>query len=454
MKTKKKVIIGITVLVLGILVGLSISYFINNKKEDTKEIPIVDIKKESKVVIGYIDSIDDKTIILHDESNIKYTIKVDSNIIMNAKVINPKDYVKVFYKEELNSNKDPIAYRIDLLHTAVTLDRATEILNTMSLEEKVGQMFFVRTPEFNASQDALNYNLGGYILFGRDVINESKDSLKSTISSYQNNSKIKMIIAVDEEGGTVNRLSNYKAFRGQPFLSPQELYNQGGIELILSDSKEKAELLLSLGINVNLAPVADISTNSNDFIYQRSLGKNTKETSNYITQLVKEMDKNHLGSVLKHFPGYGNNIDTHTGIATDKRTYQNFLDNDFKPFESGIDVGAKAILVSHNIVTSMDDKMPASLSSKVHKILRKDLHFHGVIMTDDLDMGAINQFTDHKKSAVLAIQAGNDFIMCGNYKEQIPAVLQAIKDNTIKEQTINESVHRILSWKLNLKVIE
>jgi beta-N-acetylhexosaminidase len=332
-------------------------------------------------------------------------------------------------------------------------DKAQNILNNMSLKEKVGQLFFVRCRKDQAVADINKYYLGGYILFGTDFENQSKSSMKKIIKSYQTASEIPLLIGVDEEGGTVNRISKYTAFRSIPFKSPQDLYKKGGYDLIISDTIEKAKLLKSLGINVNLAPVSDVSTNSSDFIYKRSFGKSAKETSKYVTTVVTQMKKQKIGSTLKHFPGYGNNVDTHTGIAIDKRSYSQFEKSDFLPFEAGIKAGADSILVSHNIVTSMDKKYPASLSKKVHRILREDLNFKGVIMTDDLSMDAIKKYTGDEEAAVQAIIAGNDLVIASNFDVQIPAVLSAIKSGKITENRINESVYRVLTWKLSLGLI-
>ncbi len=332
--------------------------------------------------------------------------------------------------------------------------RAKAILQNMTRQEKIGQLFFVRLRKDQAFEDIKNYHLGGLILVGNDFVNENKTSIKNLITSYQTAASIPMLIGVDEEGGTVNRLSMYLAFRGVPFHSPMDLYNEGGFALIRSDTLEKAELLLSLGINVNLAPVCDVSTDPNDFIYARSFGKDAAATSAYVKAVVEVMAENKLGCALKHFPGYGNNSDTHTGAALDERAYQTFITSDFLPFEAGIKAGAGSIMVSHNIITSVDQEHPASLSAAIHEILRKDLGFTGVVMTDDLSMDAIKGYTGVSEAAVLAIQAGNDLLIATNFEQQIPAVLAAVEQGTISESRIDESVIRILEWKLALGVIK
>lgn len=332
--------------------------------------------------------------------------------------------------------------------------KARTMLSTMKLSEKVGQLFFVRLRKEKALEDIKNYKPGGYILFGEDFKEETKSSIRKLTASYQSSSAVPMLIGVDEEGGIVNRVSKYSAFRAVPFHSPMDLYKEGGFDLIRSDTLEKANLLLSIGINVNLAPICDVSTDPKDFIYSRSFGQSAENTALYVQNVIEVMKENKLGSTLKHFPGYGNNVDTHTGIAIDKRDYNTFMTSDFLPFEAGIQAGADSILVSHNIVTSIDKKYPASLSPKIHVILREDLNFSGVIMTDDLSMDAIKDYTGDEEAAVQAILAGNDLLIATNFEQQIPAVISAVEDGTIREDRLDESVLRVLLWKFNLGILK
>lgn len=335
-----------------------------------------------------------------------------------------------------------------------TLNRAREIMQAMSLEEKVGQMFLGRCPETDAAAQAGSWHMGGYVLFGRDFENKTPDQVKADIESYQTASTVPMFIAVDEEGGTVNRVSSNSQLRAFPFWSPQDLFNEGGMELIITDTQEKAGLLKALGINMNLAPVCDVSTDPSDYIYPRAFGQSADATAEYVSNVVRTMNENKIGSALKHFPGYGNNTDTHTGISQDDRSYETFAQSDFLPFVAGIKENATAVLVSHNIVTSMDAEAPASLSARVHEILRNDMGYNGIIMTDDLAMDAIQQYTDNNSAAVAAVLAGNDMLCCTDFATQIPAVIEAVNNGTISEARINKSVLRILCSKINLGIIQ
>ncbi len=331
--------------------------------------------------------------------------------------------------------------------------RAQELLDGMTLEEKVGQMFIARCPETDAAQLAADYHLGGYILFGRDFKDKTAEQVTADIQSYQDAAEIPLLIAVDEEGGTVNRVSSNPNLRSSPFRSPQSLYSEGGLELVRSDAQEKCRLLESLGININFAPVCDVSQDPADFIYDRTLGRDAQETSQYVAAVVETMAEEGMGSVLKHFPGYGNNTDTHTGVAYDDRPYDTFLTSDFLPFQAGIAAGADMVLVSHNIVSAMDEASPASLSPEVHRVLREDLGFTGVIVTDDLVMDGVRDFAGDDEAAVLAVQAGNDLLCCTDFQTQVPAVLAAVESGEITEEQIDAAVLRVLTMKLRLGIL-
>lgn len=328
------------------------------------------------------------------------------------------------------------------------------IIKKMTIEEKVGQMFYVRCPDTEAVETVSKYHLGGYILFGRDFNGKTKKQITDEIKNYQSAAQIPLLIGVDEEGGTVVRVSSNPNLRNEPFLSPSDTYAQGGWYAIEQDAAEKADLLLSLGINVNMAPNCDITSDPDAFMYYRSFSPNVDYECKFVKTIVEISKAKKLGTVLKHFPGYGNNEDTHTGIAYDNREYSEFEAADFKPFKTGIDSGADCILVSHNIVDCMDSKYPASLSSNVHNIIRNELGFNGVIMTDDLAMSAITEYTGTDSAAVFAAKCGNDILCCSDVDVQYPAVLQAVQNGEISKRQIDQSVKRILKWKQDIGLIE
>lgn len=329
-------------------------------------------------------------------------------------------------------------------------DQVTALLQTMTLEEKVGQLFLARCPGEGAIRDLQAYHLGGYVLFGRDFAGQTPESMTATLAAYQDAASIPLLLAVDEEGGIVTRVSSYRTFRASRFPSPRALYAQGGLSLLLAAEAEKCALLSALGINVNLAPVCDITTDSRSFMYSRSLGLTPGDTAQVIAAMVSCMTDNGIGSVLKHFPGYGNNTDTHIGIAIDRRPLEVLEHADLLPFAAGMDAGCGAIMVSHTFVTALDSAFPASLSAPVHRYLRNTMDFQGVIVTDDLVMDAIADLYGAEEAAVLAVLAGNDLLCSSEYALQYPAVLEAVRSGRIPQTMLDSAVTRILRWKLDL----
>ena len=356
--------------------------------------------------------------------------------------------------EEPDASEEP--------HVPTWEETAREMVAEMTVEEKVGQLFFVRCPTDGAVEDVSAYHLGGYLLFGRDFQDKTAQEVEDTIAAYQSAAEIPLLIGVDEEGGTVVRASSNPNLFPSRCLSPQALYRSGGMEAIREDAVTKNNTLLSLGVNVNFAPVADVSTDPDDFIYPRAFGQDAAATADYVSAVVTAMGETacetgngavRIGSVLKHFPGYGNNVDTHTGISVDQRPYDTFVESDFLPFSAGIAAGADCVLVSHNIVSCMDDSLPASLSPEVHRILREELGFPGVILTDDLAMDAVAAYAEDGSVAVLAVLAGNDMIITTDYRTQIPLVIAAVEDGAIDESLIDDAVVRVLTWKHDLGLI-
>ena len=322
-------------------------------------------------------------------------------------------------------------------------------LATMTLEEKVGQLFWARVPSNHQIEDLQSYHLSGYILFGRDFEGRSLEDIKALTKGYQAAAKIPLLIGSDEEGGTVTRISSILE---TPFQSPMALYHQGGMEAVLADTKQKAELLKSVGINAGLFPVADLARDQSAFIYDRTIGQDAQTTASYVQQVVEKLKKSKVGSTLKHFPGYGDNGDSHTAIIQDNRSLDELRQADFLPFQAGIDAGADSVLVSHNILSKIDT-VPSSISPKITDLLRKELHFKGVIMTDDLDMAGLADFVSQEEAAFQVIVAGNDLILGSSYQTQIPYLLKKISSGELTEERIDESVRRVLTWKYDLGLL-
>ena len=322
-------------------------------------------------------------------------------------------------------------------------DKANELLKNMNIDEKISQTLLVRYPD-NAKDILEKYQFGGYVFFEKDFTNKTKQEVQNMINELQEVSEIPILTAVDEEGGIVNRISTNPNLVETPFLSSQQLYKQGGFDLIKKDTINKSKILSDLGINLNLAPVVDVSTNPNDYMYNRTIGQDTTITSTYAKTVIEASKNTRVSYTLKHFPGYGNNVDTHTNSSLDNRALEDIKTNDLPPFEAGIKAKAEAVLISHNIVNSIDKNNPASLSESVHKLLTDDLDFNGIIITDAIDMGAI---TNIENVSSKALKAGNHLIITTNYLESINDIKNAINNNEISIEELDKVVIKILAWK-------
>lgn len=326
-------------------------------------------------------------------------------------------------------------------------------ISRMTVEEKVGQLLYVNCRGNDMTEAINDYHIGGVLLFGVDFDGKTKDEVKADIKAMQATAKIPLIIGTDEEGGTVVRASDNPNLRESAYLSPSETFANGGWSAVEDDAYDKAEFLLSLGVNVNMAPVCDITSAPDSFMYYRSFSSDANDTSRFVETVVKASKAKHLGTVLKHFPGYGDNGDTHHSDATDSRLYSELQNNDFLPFQAGIKAGADSILVSHITVNSIDSENPASLSEPVHEVIRDTLKFDGVVMTDDLDMFAVDALDIYEPLSVAAFKAGNDFLCCGDIETEYNALLTAVQNGEITTDRLDESVKRILIWKRNLDIL-
>ena len=443
----KKILVSFIGVFLVILCSIiSIVSFDKKDPIKTKKIAVTVLGvKDKKLTVQdendiiYTFNLNDITADIGDNLLIEYTGVLDKNSSMQAnKVIrysvvtvsNDEDGIPSNYQDNgIFSNYYILAY---------------DKLQSLSLDEKIGQLFLVRYPDSNQVADLVKYKFGGFVFFKKDFDGKDKSSVKSMISTLQKNANIPLITAVDEEGGTVVRVSSNPLLASEKFKSSQDLYKDGGLDLIAEDTNKKSKLLNDLGLNLNLAPVVDVSTNTSAYMYNRSLGQDTDETSKFAKTVIEASLGGGVSYTLKHFPGYGNNPDTHTTGNVDTRTFDEIMKNDLPPFREGIKAGAEAVLVSHNTVDSIDPDNAASLSNSVHNLLRNELSFTGVIITDDLDMGAVSNIDD---KAVKAILAGNNLIITTDYEKDIRDVKVAIDDGRLSEELIDRLAFKILSWK-------
>lgn len=401
-------------------------------------------------------SFDNKLLTVQDNNNVIYTFNFDDDVNLGSNILleytgildESKDVqeVHIINYKSVNASNDngiPNTWQDNGIFSDY-YKLAYNKLKKLSLQDKIGQLLLVRYPDSNQKEILKKNGFGGYVFFERDFTGKSESEIKSMMKGLQEVSNIPILTAVDEEGGKVVRLSSNSLLRSEKFKSSSDLYSEGGFDLIKNDTIEKSKFLKNLGLNLNLAPVVDVSTDPNDYMYPRSLGKNTELTSTYAKTVIEASKGTGVSYTLKHFPGYGNNSDTHSGGSVDTRTIEDIRDNDLPPFASGIEAGAEAVLVSHNTVNSIDSSNPASLSTSVHNLLRNDLGFTGIIITDDLAMGATSSISN---KAVKALLAGNDMIITTDYAESINEITSAVNNGTLSEDVIDKLAFKVLAWK-------
>lgn len=442
---KDKNLIISSCLLFLIIISLISTCIYKNKK------PLQVYKLEAMIV-----SHTSSALTVQDKNNILYTFPInDLNIDNGSKIV-------IEYTGLLNQNNEMqdvsiMNYNVSTLSDDAVPDvwndggifskyykLAKSKLDELTLNEKIGQLLLVRYPNDNQIEDLKKYNLSGFVFFEKDFKDKTKSQVEQMINNLQENAKIPLLTAVDEEGGSVVRISSNPTLVSKPFKSPKELYDLGGFEEIKKDTINKSDILSNLGLNVNLAPVVDVSTNPVDYIYNRSLGEDTTLTSEYAKTVIEASKDTKVSYTLKHFPGYGNNIDSHSVLVSDTRSLDDIKQNDLPPFKAGIDAGAEAVLVNHNVIVNMDASNPASLSPTVHNVLRNDLGFTGIIMTDNLDMNSLNGIDNINVKALLA---GNDLIITTDYQTAIDDIKKGIEDGDITEDMIDKAAFRVLAWK-------
>lgn len=340
------------------------------------------------------------------------------------------------------------------------MEKAEEKLKELTEEEVIAQLFLVGTHTTSDFQKLKEKQFGGYLFFADFFKDKTKKQIQNEIKEFNEASKIPLLIAVDEEGGNVVRVSSNKKLISEPFKYSSEVYETAGFEGVLQDTINKSKFLSNLGINLNLAPVVDICEKETDYMYKRSFKQGKELTSIFAKTVINASKETNVSYALKHFPGYGNNVDTHKTTSIDERTYDDIYNNDLEPFRVGIEEGAEAILISHNIVTSIDAQNPASLSTKIHKLLREDLKFEGIIITDAMNMGAIANEYKIEESIINAISAGNDIIIVTidktskeTYDDIIQIVKTGIRNGRITKEDIYKKAKNILAWKYYKNII-
>ena len=370
--------------------------------------------------------------------------------------------------EEIQKETSEIEHS-ELSEAEKTEKKVLKLLNEMTLEEKIGQLFFI-TPEKltgigvaiqagdTTKQMLEQYPVGGLIYFSQNI--ETPDQITSMIENSQSYSRIPLFIGIDEEGGTlVARIANNPNFNVEKFPNMKEIGATGDPNQAFYVGSTIGSYLHIYGFNMDFAPDADLLTNpNNSVIGERSFGSDPTLVGTMTAQAVKGFQQENVSAVIKHFPGHGDTTeDSHTGTAIVNKTLDELRMAEFIPFQSGIEAGVDGVMVGHLLVPQVTGtNTPATLSPIiVTDILRNELGFQGLVITDSLSMGAITQYYSSDEAAVLSLQAGADILlMPEDFPLAYQGVLNAVSSGALSEERIDESVKRILTVKYNRGIIE
>lgn len=331
-----------------------------------------------------------------------------------------------------------------------------ETLAGMTLHEKICQMMFV-TPEELTGEDGVtvagdatrqaleNYPVGGIVYFAKNL--ESQDQVKEMIDNSQKYSSIGLFVATDEEGGVVNRLMDTV---GTTYIGSMYYYKDDGDETAYENAYTIANDMSALGFNLDFAPVADVWSNpDNTVIGERAYSDDYAQAAELVGNAVKGFNDGGVMCTLKHFPGHGDTAeDSHYSSAYVHRTKEEIMADEMQPFRSGIEAGAEFVMVGHLIVPDIDE-VPATLSYKIATgILRDELKFEGVAITDSFEMESIADNYSVDDAVVMSVKAGMDMILQPkDMASAVNSIEQAVADGELSEDRIDESVRRILTLK-------
>lgn len=342
-------------------------------------------------------------------------------------------------------------------------EQAGEILSEMSLDEKLYQLFIVSPSAVTGMNDVSGaadkaqagldeYPVGGFLLSTANI--QSKEQVSAMIDTLQGCSRFGLFICADEEGGQVKRLMGRI---GTTDFSSMLSYKDEGTETAFENARVIASDMTELGFNLDLAPVADVWSNpANKVIGSRAYSDDFLQAAELIPSAVAGFHAGGIACCLKHFPGHGDTSeDSHKSSAYVTKSQEELWQQELLPFIAGIDAGADMVMIGHITVESFDSENPASVSEIIiNGLLRTDLGYNGVVITDGLGMGALSSLTDGEK-AVMAINAGADILLCpDSLTDAVEGMKAALSSGTLTEERIDESVLRILKLKLTRGIIE
>lgn len=372
------------------------------------------------------------------------------------KTSNPQEEQKVTQVvEEENDKEDPKEQTATPLQPEVNVeDKVNSLMATMTLREKIGQLMIVgfnsKMMDQHIKTMISEYNVGGVILFDRNM--ETQDQVASLNSqlqdlSMQNPNQIPLFLSIDQEGGQIVRMQDQVS----PIPSQQELGQRNDTKEVYNVAYRNGHELLSMGFNVNFAPVLDLSATDS-----RSFGEKPDKANNLGRQVIAGMADSGITATLKHFPGNGrSNVDPHvdtSSVQADKLDLENQDIYPFKKIINEIDNDQFFVMVTHIKYPAYDEVNPASISPVIiQDLLRKQLGYKGIVVTDDLEMGAVNKYFTYEDLGYKAVESGADLLLvCHTFENQqkvFNGILHAVETNKLSEERIDEAVKRVLTHK-------
>lgn len=374
------------------------------------------------------------------------------------KMNNNKNVKNSALQEEATKNNG--SQDLQVIKEPKVIDPIREQIEKMTIDEKIGQMILVGIDGYTLNENTKSLlqksKVGGVILFA-DNVQETNQLLKllNSLKSENQQNKIPLFLSVDEEGGRVTRMP--AEFKKIP--TSKAIGKIDDEKLSYNIGSSIAYEIGSFGFNMDFAPVLDINSNPNNpVIGNRSFGTNVSIVSSLGIQTMKGIQSQNIIPVVKHFPGHGDtSVDSHMGLPSVNNDLKRLKSFELKPFADAIKNNADAVMIAHILLPKIDKENPSSMSKTIiTDILRKDLKFNGVIITDDMTMGAITKNYNISEAAIKSVKAGTDIVLvCHGYDNEL-AVINALKNSVAKgdisEKRIDESVYRIMTLKGKYKL--
>ena len=339
---------------------------------------------------------------------------------------------------------------------AQNYEKASSYVENLSKEQMVGQLLMgICADASTIATETNRYSLGGMLFESTNFGYSTAEEITQTLATAAGECTVKPIYAAQEEGGSRTTFSGI--FPEYTFNTLRSEFESGGLQGVEKAEENKANMLKSLGINLNLAPVVDLAQQGDQIMYSRSISSDVATVSAFAEYAAKFTQAKGVSVALKHFPGYGTLPDSavsNSEPVVDERAADTIRATDYAPFKAGAEAGAHFIMVSNVVVKGIDAAHTAALSPAIHTELRNNVGFSGVIITAQLDDMDYSAYADGKKPAVQAVLAGNDMILVRDYATAYSDILAAVNDGTIGEQMLKNACTRVIAYKYTAGILQ